>query len=169
MSFDDGFGGPSNSGEDFRAKFVAAWQEKGFTFEELCLRAGVAQKDASRAIELGSGGLPATLPVLQRLLSALGLDEGYLFSAQSDFKPRTPTDRRRAARTLAWDFALRPGSGVAREHRSALALYCADLVSGKPSSSMVRAARPQVLRTTLDIAFEYKRLVAQGYFNRKRP
>lgn len=170
MSFDDGDGSMMNSDADFRARFVGAMTEAGLTFNQLCAKAGVDTVQAKEAIAKGTYGLPATLPILQCLLRALGLDESYLFGSYHQQAPTggraSTVDRRRQVRTLAWDFGLRSSPKISNPRIRQLADYCANLINVRPSTSVLQAARPPIPRTTLDVAFIYKRLDQQGYFDR---
>lgn len=168
MTSDDGFGSDFTSGSDLRARFAAAIQESGMTFSEVCRRAGVSETEAQQAIEEGTYGFPRTMNVLVPLMNVLGLDNSYIGRSGSgpNLRKKSKMEVRRAARTLAWDFALRNKKRVPRSHRRPLASYCADLAAARLSHTVVKAARPQAPRTTIDVSFIYERLLREGFFDR---
>src|SRR4051812_27451791 len=93
-SFDDGFHLGMTSSDDFRSKFAAILDEQQIGARTMCQRAGVDYDEGLRAIELGTQGLPMTIPTLQRLLSVFGLDMSWLVSGPEYVArngPKAPT------------------------------------------------------------------------------
>lgn len=163
MTFDDGCGSDMTSGSDLRARFATAIQESGMSFEEVCRRSEVTVAEAREAIEAGTYELHRTMPILQRLISTIGIDSSYIFqSGPLSFERKTLRDKRREARTLAWSYMLR--NRVPRRRRRAFAEYIASLVNDGRTATVTGAARPPVPRTMLDVAFLYGRLQREGFF-----
>lgn len=176
MSFDEGFNPEMTSDEDFQAKFAALLQEHNLGLPDLCVRAGVPYATAYEAIKKGAYGLHETQNTLHRLLQVFGLGIDYLLVGMAPatgapkFQPHrnepeseaSAMDRRRRVRTLAWDFCIR--ANITRSHRRALATYCVSLVDGKPTHTLLKAARHRVPRTVTDVAYIYDQLLRDGFF-----
>jgi transcriptional regulator with XRE-family HTH domain len=176
-SFDDGFHLGMTSSDDFRSKFVSLMDERNISAKAMCQRAGVSLDDGMRAIQMGSMGLPNTLPTLQRLLAVFGVDISWLLNGPEYVQQKkrvegkepledheaTELSKRRALRTLVWDFIIR--NQVPPTHRRPLVLYVLDLLESKPRHTMKIAARIPVPRTVMDVAYLYERLLAEGFFS----
>lgn len=149
MSYDLG-----NNSSDFdyqiRARLRAAMAEERIGWSDLCTRAGVSEAAALRAVQAGSSGLPATMPILQRLSWALGRELDWIVAGAGDGGSQFRISLSEKVLKLVWEYVYK--AGIRHAEGLALAKYAKRLVGGLGCSTEQGAYRRGVPRTWKDIA-----------------
>lgn len=157
MSFDDGTNSELRlSCDDFGAKFCAALRVEGFSWIEMCRKAGVSSSRAEQIILEGTYGLPQNLPELERLARVLGRDLDWVLHGTG---PGTSTFRvslKERVIKLVWEYIFK--AQIPKSDRQPLLDMVSGLVDDLPANSFQTAARPGVPATWKDVARYHERL-----------
>jgi transcriptional regulator with XRE-family HTH domain len=164
MSFDDGV--TDNFDVNIKAALKAAMSEEGVTWPELCSRAGVSESEAQHAVELGTNGLPQSLPLLQRLSLSLGRDANWLLTGNDKDGVARKLSQSEQAKKVVWEYIY--NAEVPRSEWALLVAQIDNIVASLTCSTPQAAFRRGLPRTWTDVAWMHQRILRSRPINGAR-